>query len=356
VSELSYFFDGEDKSYGSESYASMFQTVVANGVVKEFGNKLNPSFGTNMTILIDTGRAWIQGKYYENTASLSLTIPTASGTNPRYDLVVLRLDKTNRNISLVIKKGTPATSPTVPSLQQDSTIYELPICQYTVAAGATLPTTLVDKRQYNYLIGQVDSYGWNLIKATLTYVSPTTIATSSDLSGVIPKGAKLWINQGGNKYFYVIAITPTTITVLGDSSNPVINSTISASYWSNSDPVVGFPQSLNYTPTISAGSGSITSLGTVTFKFLITHQTLYFDESITIANSGSALTDIQSTLPANIGGGINLSAYGRETGTAGLMLVGLLSIADSKLKITKFDGTYMGNSGSTLLMSGHYPI
>jgi hypothetical protein len=62
MSELSYFFDGADKSYGSDSFAAMFETVLTDGVVKGFENELNPSFGTGMLVLIDTGRAWIQGR------------------------------------------------------------------------------------------------------------------------------------------------------------------------------------------------------------------------------------------------------------------------------------------------------
>jgi hypothetical protein len=200
VSELSYFFDGTDKSYGSESFASMFGTFINNGVVDGFGNKLNPSFGTGMVLLIDTGRAWVRGRYYENTASVSLSISAANATNPRIDRVVLRLDVTNRNIGLAIKTGTPAASPVTPTLTQNSTIYELPICRYTVTAGATLPTNLVDERQYNSLIGQasVDTSGWNPITATLTYASATTINTSVDLTGVIPLYAKFRYKQGGS--------------------------------------------------------------------------------------------------------------------------------------------------------------
>lgn len=148
MSELSYFFDGSDKSYGSGSFASMFETMLTDGVVKGFGNELHASFGANGTIIIDTGRAWINGRYYENTASLSLTIPTADASNPRIDRVVLRLNMTNRNISLGIKSGTPAADPPYPPMQKDSTVFEIPICRYRVNAGATLPTNLVDERSF----------------------------------------------------------------------------------------------------------------------------------------------------------------------------------------------------------------
>ena len=57
-----------------------------------------------MTISIDIGKAYINGYYYENTTKLVKTIDVADGVLNRIDLVVLRLDFTNREIKTYVKK------------------------------------------------------------------------------------------------------------------------------------------------------------------------------------------------------------------------------------------------------------
>lgn len=58
--------------------------------------------------------------------------------NPRLDLVVLRLDRSNYTVRLVVLKGTPAAVPTLPALTQQttqtsSTRFEVPLASIRVA-------------------------------------------------------------------------------------------------------------------------------------------------------------------------------------------------------------------------------
>jgi microcystin-dependent protein len=114
-----------------------------------------------MNILVGTGAAWVQGRcYYNETNSKILPISNADTTNSRIDRVVLRLDLTfeSRDITAVIKTGTPSASPTPPELQRDNIIWELSICQYIVTANATVPTNLIDERQDLTLCGYYPYY------------------------------------------------------------------------------------------------------------------------------------------------------------------------------------------------------
>ena len=91
---------------------------------------------TGLNVKINTGQALVRGHYYNSSAGETLTVPTASATNPRIDLVVARLDPTANSIVLALVTGTPAGSPTAPTpTQTESGVYELPLAEVYVGTG-----------------------------------------------------------------------------------------------------------------------------------------------------------------------------------------------------------------------------
>ena len=87
--------------------------------------------------------------------------------------------------------------------------------------------------------------GWISARATLTYASasaPTFVCnTSIDLTTRISVGMKIKLTQTTTKYFFVTAITSTTITLYGGATYSVINATISNVYFSSIQLPYGFP-------------------------------------------------------------------------------------------------------------------
>ena len=87
--------------------------------------------------------------------------------------------------------------------------------------------------------------GWISARATLTYASasaPTFVCnTSIDLTTRISVGMKIKLTQTTTKYFFVTAITSTTITLYGGTTYSVINATISNVYFSSVQLPYGFP-------------------------------------------------------------------------------------------------------------------
>jgi len=87
--------------------------------------------------------------------------------------------------------------------------------------------------------------GWISARATLTYASasaPTFVCnTSTDLTTRISVGMKIKLTQTTTKYFFVTAITSTTITLYGGTTYSVINATISNVYFSSVQLPYGFP-------------------------------------------------------------------------------------------------------------------
>lgn len=92
---------------------------------------------TGMNVKVAAGYAIVRGHAYYNSAQVTLTIGAAS-SNPRIDVVVLKLDPTANTITLAVVAGTPGASPAVPSLSQtDEGTYELAIAQVAVGASVT---------------------------------------------------------------------------------------------------------------------------------------------------------------------------------------------------------------------------
>lgn len=105
------------------------------------------------------------------------------------------------------------------------------------------------------------SDGWEQIPATLTYASATTINTSIDLTGILQKGDKIKLNNTTTKYFYVVSLTSTVITVTGGSDYSVANAAITSPFFSKVANPQGFPAYFNLaapsydTGTVDNGTG-----------------------------------------------------------------------------------------------------
>jgi hypothetical protein len=99
-------------------------------------------------------------------------------------------------------------------------------------AGTNQPVTELTTANLVAMIGS--SIGWVPISAsvTLTYASVNTINTSADLTGSISVGMRLQITQTTVKYFIVVAITSSLITVYGGTDYTVANATITSPYYS----------------------------------------------------------------------------------------------------------------------------
>lgn len=124
----------DDRVYFSEDFARYFKKYFTNGV---FNNELKVTANNDMTITIEPGDANIEGYRYTNTEDLIKTIDNADGTLSRIDNVVLRLDLTNRLISILVVKGSFASSPEAPALVRNTTTYDLRLAKITISPGAT---------------------------------------------------------------------------------------------------------------------------------------------------------------------------------------------------------------------------
>ena len=166
MSVSSGFFDSVsgDRVYNAEQMSNYFDGIVSDGVFENVGNRLlvRPASG-QMKVTVDTGRALIRCHWFKNDDIETLTLDPSDMQLNRIDAIALRLDMNSREITLHVKRGTPAQTPTMPEITRNDEVYELYIASVLVNRGAASPTSVTDLRPSSYcgwvtgVIKQVDT-------------------------------------------------------------------------------------------------------------------------------------------------------------------------------------------------------
>ncbi|RPE39737.1 hypothetical protein EDD90_2754 [Streptomyces sp. Ag109_O5-1] len=128
------------------------------------GAGLAVSAGTALTVTVQPGHfvtpntnSPTSGAYTSTlVATATLTVQTADSANPRIDLVYAQVVDNGNSTSygqVAIATGTPASSPTVPTLPANA----IPLAQITVAANVTAVTSgmISDKRPFTAATGGI---------------------------------------------------------------------------------------------------------------------------------------------------------------------------------------------------------
>ncbi|MCU6603846.1 hypothetical protein OCO53_25735 [Peribacillus frigoritolerans] len=154
MAEHAYFFnstDNDPRLYDAEDFAIYFKKFLLNGVYDD-GDELavTADEGAGMFVTVGTGSAFLEGHLYVNDAPLQINLDAPDPTLDRIDRVILRLDRTQdvRNIYAAVLKGTPAASPTLPTMRKDEYVYEFPLAQVRITKGKSYvdATQITDER------------------------------------------------------------------------------------------------------------------------------------------------------------------------------------------------------------------
>lgn len=152
MAQSSWPFVGGGGTAVNEDQWSIMARFWAQSGVTDYANTLEVyGDSSGRQVKVKTGRACVRGHWYENTAVETLAIAANSSGNPRIDRVVLRLDPSANSIVLAVVQGTPAGSPSAPSLTQtDVGTYELTLAKVAVANGASTIAAgdVTDERTY----------------------------------------------------------------------------------------------------------------------------------------------------------------------------------------------------------------
>ena len=113
-----------------------------NSGVFETGENLKVSANGGLEIRVNSGMGWLSRDYVASVAFWNesveyLMVDAGHDTYDRIDLVVVSWNfvQQEQNPKLIIRKGTPASSPAVPSLVNDSSTIEIALARINVGKG-----------------------------------------------------------------------------------------------------------------------------------------------------------------------------------------------------------------------------
>lgn len=152
--------DGEyDRVYNAEQFAAYFASFIGTGIFGDQMEELLPMARTenNMSVNILSGRAWINGWWYENDETLNLPIAIADGVLNRKDIIVLRWGNSERDMWIQVIQGEPSVEAVAPVIRRDADYYDLELCEIDIPAGTTKITQSLihDTRLDNNVCGLV---------------------------------------------------------------------------------------------------------------------------------------------------------------------------------------------------------
>lgn len=150
--EYSGFYDG-DAEYGQEEFNRYFENLYESGVsIDEDGNMtLSVTKGTG-AVSVGAGFAIVKGFYFYSDAVKSLAVSTPTSF-ARVDRVVLQANLLTGPISLILKQGTPASSPQPPSLVRNDSTWEISLAKVKITTGGVI--TVTDERFDSYACGAI---------------------------------------------------------------------------------------------------------------------------------------------------------------------------------------------------------
>ena len=148
-----------DRLYNAEEISHYFDGLISDGVFQNIGSKLAVTQNGGMSIKVGTGRAFVKSHWLKNDEPYVLSINTADTQLNRIDRVVIRLDLTEsqRTVIFAVKTGAVAYSPVAPALTRTNTVYELCLAQIYVYANTTTikQSNIVDYRSNSTMCGWV---------------------------------------------------------------------------------------------------------------------------------------------------------------------------------------------------------
>lgn len=185
---------------------------------------------SGMQVKVPTGQVWINGHWGAVTSTKTVPLTAANASNARKDLIVARADFVNNKVELDVLTGTPAGSPTVPTVTQNSSIYEVQLAEVAVAAAASTISAgnVTDRRVFDCAVARYNQSGTaSIANNAQTKVPFNTAVTFS--GSVVPNtaGDQFTLNRDGwwiisAGLSYATGTTGYREVQIGTSSGPTI--------------------------------------------------------------------------------------------------------------------------------------
>lgn len=128
-----------DRKYSSADFGSLFEGVITEGVFAAVGQKLFVRHVSANRIAVESGKAWIAGRWVLNDKDMNLTVAPGAAAGNRIDAVVLNVNLTQdtRNATVSVVTGQASASPQKPTMFNTTERKMKPLAYITVPQGAT---------------------------------------------------------------------------------------------------------------------------------------------------------------------------------------------------------------------------
>lgn len=141
MSFASGFFNSvdHDRLYDAADISRLFDGLIRDGIFASIGDCLVVKQSNQMNVTVGTGRAWFNHTWSYNDALYPVTIPPSEILMDRIDAIVLEINSVEavRANSIKLIKGTPASTPTKPSLTNTKEVHQYPLAYVTVGKEVT---------------------------------------------------------------------------------------------------------------------------------------------------------------------------------------------------------------------------
>ena len=152
---------GDSGPYSDDQWTDVWNSalgplIASEGVFRDQLNELLAS-GVVTPVSVASGRAVVDGSWYESDAAVTHAISTPAGGLERFDRIVLRKDWALQTIRQTVIAGTPAAAPaTIPAITQvDQTTWDLPLFIVHITDAGVM-AIYADERSF---VGQYNPVG-----------------------------------------------------------------------------------------------------------------------------------------------------------------------------------------------------
>lgn len=149
-----------DRAETSELFRLLFAKLISNGVLASPADCFQVLAGsTGLSVTVRPGFGLINGAFAYDALEASYTLETAPTQYSRIDRVILRANYVDRLCEILVRTGTPASTPVAPEISQPTSgdYYELALADITVTANSSTITqsSIRDTRPDSTLCGYI---------------------------------------------------------------------------------------------------------------------------------------------------------------------------------------------------------
>lgn len=131
-----------DRRYDAEQMSQIFDGIINDGIYDSIGTAFAVVPASGMTVNVGSGRAWLNHTWVYNDTIYPITLTASSASLGRKDVICIKIDRSVaiRAASIVVIKGTSASSPVEPTVPADDPtngVWYHKIATITVSAGTT---------------------------------------------------------------------------------------------------------------------------------------------------------------------------------------------------------------------------